>query len=257
MGAIPNADEGSWNPLDLLHRAGAADAQSAWALLDAALTKAGFAQSFYAFGVPMTSKQPLLDKINRGIFGRGRFVEQVFPELARRPDLLATEPVAPHCKRSLLPFVWSCGDLKARDESGMSLAYEMGVSSFMVFPLRNGGATHYGNFTVFCGDARYKSWLRHAEHFGPLLQLTAQYFHDGLAGLDGEPLAPSRLALSPRQRECLLWASRGLATKRIAERLGLSEPVVNEYLRAAKRKLGCATRAHAVARAVRLDLITP
>lgn len=246
-----------WSPLGLLHRTRAADAQSAWAILDAALTQAGFEQSFYAFGVPMTSKRPLLDKINRGIFGRGRFVDEVFPELARRPDLLVSEPVAPHCKRSLLPFVWSCEELTARDETGMSLAYEMGVSSFVVFPLRNGDATLYGNFTVFCSDARHKSWLRHARSFAPLLHITAQYFHDRLAGIEGEPLNTAHLGLSPRQRECLLWASRGLATKQIAERLTLSEPVVNEYLRCAKRKLGCVTRAHAVARAIGLDLIRP
>src|SRR5688572_7168935 len=96
-----------WEPLDLVHRARTASTESAWGLLDGVLTKAGFAQSFFAYGVPMTSQQPLLDKFKRGIFGGGRFVNEFFPELASRPALLATEPVAPHCKRSLRPFVWS------------------------------------------------------------------------------------------------------------------------------------------------------
>jgi LuxR family transcriptional activator of bioluminescence operon/LuxR family transcriptional activator of conjugal transfer of Ti plasmids len=257
MATTPDTDADFWEPLDLLHRTRTADARSAWALFDAALTKSGFPQSFYTFGVPMASKQPLRDKIARGIFGRGLFVDELFPELVKRPDLLATEPVAPHCKRSLTPFVWSSADLQGMDKNCISLAYDFGVSSFMVFPLRNGDATHYGNFTVFCGDARHKSWLRHAQRFAPLLHVTAQYFHDSLAGSDGEPPEPTLPALSPRQRECLVWASRGLSTKQIAERLTLSDPVVNEYLRAAKRKLGCATRAHAVARAIRLDLIRP
>jgi DNA-binding CsgD family transcriptional regulator len=257
MATTSDADAGAWNPLDLLHRTRAADGQSAWALFDAALTSAGFPQSFYAFGVPMTSQQPLQDKFKRGIFGGGRFVNEFFPELIRRPDVLASDPVAPHCKRSLTPFAWSCAGLNARDRGILSFACEFDLSAFMVFPLRNGDATLYGNFTVFCGDARHKSWLRHAQRFAPLLHITAQYFHDSLAGLDGEPADPSRLALSPRQRECLLWASRGLSTKQIAERLALSDPVVHEYLCAAKRKLNCATRAHAVARAIRLDLIRP
>jgi DNA-binding CsgD family transcriptional regulator len=246
-----------WNPLDLLHRTRAADAKSAWALFDAALTRAGFHQSFYTYGVPMTSKQPLLHKLERGIFGQGRFVNELFPELAKRPEMLAKEPVAPHCKRSILPFVWSRADLRPKDENGLSLAREFGIGSFMVFPLRNGDATCYGNFTVYCCDDSYQSWLQHAQHFGPLLHLTAQYFHDSLAGMDGTPLDATRVALSPRQRECLLWASRGMSTKQIADRLTLSDPVVHEYLCAAKRKLGCATRAHAVARAIRLDLIRP
>jgi DNA-binding CsgD family transcriptional regulator len=257
MAVTPDPDAGSWNPLDLLHRTREADARSAWMVFHAALTRAGFPHSFYTFGVPMTSKVPLVDKIQRGIYGRGRFVDEFFPELAKRPDLMAKEPVAPHCKRSLLPFVWSCVDLKAKDRSGLSLAHEFGISSFVVFPLRNGDATQYGNFTVFCDDAQHKSWLRHAQSFGPLLHITAQYFHDSLAGPDGAPPDPSGVALSPRQRECLLWASRGFSSKRIAERLTLSASVVNEYLCSAKRKLGCATRAHAVARAIRLDLIRP
>lgn len=252
-----DGDRDFWDPAELLCSTRAADPRSAWAQLDAALVKAGFQQSFYTFGVPMTSKAPLLDKLQIGIHGSGLFVEEFFPELATRPDLMAREPVAPHCKRSLLPFVWSCGELKTKDADGLSLAHEFGISSFMAFPLRNGDATRYGNFTVFCRDANHQSWLQHAQRFGPLLQLTAQFFHDSLAGPDGAPIEPSGVRLSPRQRECLLWASRGLSTKHIADRLTLSEPVVNEYLHTAKRKLGCTTRAHAVARAILLNLIKP
>ena len=257
MPTIPRNDPNVWNPVDLLDRTWTADARSAWAVFDAALAKVGFGQSFFAFGVPMTSKQPLLEKFKRGIFGGGRFVDDLFPELVKRPDLLATEPVAPHCKRSLTPFVWTCDELKAGERSGLSLAREFDLHAFMVFPLRNDDATHYGNFTVFCADGCHKSWLEHAQRFAPLLHMTAQYLHDTLAGLDEAHADPSRLALSPRQRECLLWASLGLSTKQIAGKLRLSDAVVNEYLSAAKRKLGCATRAHAVARAVKLGLIKP
>jgi DNA-binding CsgD family transcriptional regulator len=255
--ATVHSDSNVWNPVDLLDRTAAAGAPSAWAVFDAALAKVGFGQSFFAFGVPMTSKQPLLDKFKRGFFGGGRFVNDLFAELVKRPDLLATEPVAPHCKRSLTPFVWTSEELKAGDRSGLSLARDFDLNAFMVFPLRNDDATHYGNFTVYCADGCHKSWLEHAQRFAPLLHVTAQYFHDTLAGLDEAPVDPSRVALSPRQRECLLWASLGLSTKQIAARLTLSEPVVHEYLSAAKRKLGCATRAHAVARAVKLGLIKP
>jgi DNA-binding CsgD family transcriptional regulator len=254
--ATPHPDADFWNPLDLLHRARAADPQAAWALFQAELGKAGFGQSFYAFGIPRTSKQPLLEKLKRGIYrGSGRFVDDVFSELAKRPDLLATEPVAPHCKRSLTPFVWSHAELAPGVESGLSLASELGFSSFVAFPLRNADASLYGNFTVFCADRSCKSWLEWTTRFGPLLHITAQYFQDSLYGCDMEPT--SDVALSPRQRECLLWASRGLSTKQIADKLVLSDPVVHEYLSAAKRKLGCASRSHAVARAVLLGLIEP
>jgi DNA-binding CsgD family transcriptional regulator len=257
MATTPRIDSNVWDPVDMLDRTRRECARSAWAVFEAALAKVGFEQSFYAFGVPMTSRQPLLDKFRRGILGGGRFVDGLFAELVRRPDLLAPEPVAPQCKRSLTPFVWTCDELEAGERSGLSLAGEFDLKAFMVFPLRNDAATHYGNFTVFCVDGCHKSWLEHAQRFAPLLHVTAQYFHDTLAGLDAMPADPSRVALSPRQRECLLWTSLGLSTKQIAARLTLSEPVVNEYLNTAKRKLGCATRAHAVARAVTLGLIKP
>jgi DNA-binding CsgD family transcriptional regulator len=250
-------DPNVWNLVDLLDRTRTECARSAWAVLDAALAKVGFEQSFYAFGVPMTSKQPLLDKFKRGILGGGRFVDELLAELVKRPDLLATEPVSRHCKRSLTPFVWTCEELKSGDRSSLSLAHDFDLNAFIVFPLRNDDATHYGNFTVFCADGCHRSWLAHAQRFAPLLHVTAQFFHDTLAGPDEAPADLSRVALSPRQRECLLWASLGLSTKQIAARLTLSEPVVHEYLGAAKRKLGCATRAHAVARAVTLGLIRP
>jgi DNA-binding CsgD family transcriptional regulator len=250
-------DEGFWDPLDLLNQTRRNDAASAWSLFDSMLRKAGFEHSFYSCGVPITAEQPLVEKFKRGFFGGGRFVSDFFPELVKRPALLANDPVAPHCKRSLRPFVWSSADIRAGEKSILSFAGDFGLNSFVVFPLRNGDGSRYGNFTVYCEDAQHASWLRHAQRLGPLLHITAQYFHDSLAGDDDAPAEPSMIALSPRQRECLLWASRGLATKRIAERTGLSEPVVNEYLGAAKRRLGCTTRAHAVARAMQLGLIHP
>ncbi len=257
MATTLHGDPNVWNPVDLLDRTWTADAKAAWAMFDTASAKVGFRQSFFAFGVPMTSKQPLLDKFKRGIFGGGRFVNDLFPEPVRRPDLCATAPVAPHCKRSPAPFVWTCDELAAGERSGLSLARGFDLAAFMVFPLRNDDAARDGNFTVFCAGGCQKSWLEHAQRFAPLLHVTAQYLHATLAGLDQAPAEPSRVALSPRQRECLLWASLGLSTKQIAARLKLSEPVVNEYLSAAKRKLGCATRAHAVAQAVKLGLIKP
>jgi DNA-binding CsgD family transcriptional regulator len=250
-------DAAFWNPLDLLYHAhAAASPQSAWSILHAEVTRAGFGQNLYASGVPMLSTQPLLDKLKGGtLHGGGSFVTGVFAELTKRPELLANEPVAPHCKRSLTPFLWTRGELKAGERTALNLADDAGISAFVAFPLRNAEGSAYGNFTVYCTDPSYGSWLQHVRRLGPLLHISAQYLHDSLAAI--VPPFRSELVLSPRQRECLLWASRGLSTKQIAARLGLSEPVVHEHVGAAKRKLGCATRSQAVARAVRLDLIVP
>lgn len=63
--------------------------------------------------------------------------------------------------------------------------------------------------------------------------------------------------LSIRKQECLLWVCCGLMNSAIAERTGLSEHTVQEYLRNASKKLGASTRAQAAARATLLRLITP
>lgn len=63
--------------------------------------------------------------------------------------------------------------------------------------------------------------------------------------------------LSPREAECLVWVCSGLMNSAIAERTGLSEHTVREYLRLGAKKLGARTRAQAAARAAMLGLIKP
>jgi DNA-binding CsgD family transcriptional regulator len=63
--------------------------------------------------------------------------------------------------------------------------------------------------------------------------------------------------LSSRERECLLWLSKGLRNDRIAERLGISNHTVELHLANARRKLQAATREQALAQAVIRGLIEP
>ncbi|MEM9621955.1 MAG: helix-turn-helix transcriptional regulator [Pseudomonadota bacterium] len=63
--------------------------------------------------------------------------------------------------------------------------------------------------------------------------------------------------LSPREQECLLWASVGLSTKEISARLNLADSTIAEYFKNAAHKLKARNRTHAVARAIMLGLIRP
>lgn len=63
--------------------------------------------------------------------------------------------------------------------------------------------------------------------------------------------------LTPRERECLLWLSRGLRNDRIANRLGLRPVTVEFHLANARRKLGAITREQALVIAVHKGLIEP
>lgn len=65
-----------------------------------------------------------------------------------------------------------------------------------------------------------------------------------------------RGALSPRERECLLWSARGKTSFEIARILGLSEHTVNHYLVNSVNKLDASNRAHAVIKAILLGAVS-
>jgi DNA-binding NarL/FixJ family response regulator len=62
-------------------------------------------------------------------------------------------------------------------------------------------------------------------------------------------------ALTPREHEILTLVSRGLTTRRIGGRLGISPRTVETHVSKLYRKLGVRTRVEAVARAAHLGLI--
>lgn len=61
--------------------------------------------------------------------------------------------------------------------------------------------------------------------------------------------------LSPRQADVLSLVSLGLSNDDIAYKLGISAPVVRDYLKAVMAKIGAANRAEAVAIAMRKHLL--
>ena len=84
------------------------------------------------------------------------------------------------------------------------------------------------------------------------LELVAPALH--LAALD-LPAATPPDDLTARERECLAWTSVGKTAWEIGSILGISEHTAVAHLNAAVRKLGAASRAHAVAEALRRGLI--
>ncbi len=80
--------------------------------------------------------------------------------------------------------------------------------------------------------------------------------HDGEPPWLGQPDAgrPRRL-LSPREAEVLTWAARGKSALDIAALLHITKRTVDAHAHAAAQKLGAVNRIHAVAIAVRDQLI--
>ncbi|WP_375463725.1 autoinducer binding domain-containing protein [uncultured Methylobacterium sp.] len=72
-------------------------------------------------------------------------------------------------------------------------------------------------------------------------------------GLSGESVQPP--SLTAREREVLMLVARGYDDAGIGAALGLTKATAHSYVERAKRRLGAATRAQAVATALLADLI--
>lgn len=103
-----------------------------------------------------------------------------------------------------------------------------------------------------------------AVFFGPAIQLSRDVFLDihvrCFATFDllvkARPEAGRKLAsISKRELECLRLTANGYTSAEIARLLGLSVHTTNQYLSSATVKLDAVNRSHAVAKALRLELI--
>jgi DNA-binding CsgD family transcriptional regulator len=84
-----------------------------------------------------------------------------------------------------------------------------------------------------------------------------------LAGIVHEAVVARRSALpapaaelTPRERECLAHAARGMTSRDIADKLGISERTANFHIGNVLAKLGALNRGEAIARAVAQNLVT-
>ncbi|MER2537545.1 MAG: helix-turn-helix transcriptional regulator [Rhizobiaceae bacterium] len=100
--------------------------------------------------------------------------------------------------------------------------------------------------------------------FGPSIELTRDMFLDihvrCFATFDllvkARPEAGRKLAaISKRELECLRLTANGYTSAEIARMLNLSVHTTNQYLASATLKLDAVNRSHAVAKALRLELI--
>ena len=71
--------------------------------------------------------------------------------------------------------------------------------------------------------------------------------------LDDDNSSPPQL--SPREKECLEWAARGLSDHDIVDMLALSPSTVTSYMKSVRRKFKVRTRIQAVALAISYKII--
>jgi DNA-binding CsgD family transcriptional regulator len=95
-----------------------------------------------------------------------------------------------------------------------------------------------------------------AERQGELMLFSMALHANVLAPRLLKPLAAPDKALSPRERQCLALAARGLTSKDIGDKLGVTARTANFHIGNVLRKLGALNRAEAIALAMRAGLLT-
>ncbi|QFT65896.1 Transcriptional activator protein LuxR [Labrenzia sp. THAF35] len=133
-------------------------------------------------------------------------------------------------------------------------AGETGMRAGMSCIVRQAGPGGAGGWNLGSSLPRHEIEKIFSEH-ADLLRLTAFFAHQRLqAALENEH---RDIALSPREKECLLWVAQGLRSKQIADKLGLRPVTVELHLKNARTKLRAATREQAIAIALLNGLISP
>jgi LuxR family transcriptional regulator, quorum-sensing system regulator BjaR1 len=176
-----------------------------------------------------------------------------FVEAFDQRRLLHHHPLIQHALTSNEPFTVrqvQAGDLTAEQRAALEfIGNELNVTAGFIVPVRRAGkllgiVTFAG---VHCRLGPIERSILHLLAHTALLQ--------ALELKDAPQSAAPVSDLSPRELQCLQWASRGKTDAEIGVILGISARTARFHIENAKRKLGAATRVQAVAEAMRRHAI--
>ncbi|MGY4178416.1 LuxR family transcriptional activator of conjugal transfer of Ti plasmids [Bradyrhizobium sp. USDA 4518] len=187
--------------------------------------------------------------------------------IERRPRLISTyptewtahymrsryeliDPVITQALQTAEPFRWGIGMPSSRSSSVqqqlLDEAAQFGIRVGFTVPIHDGhGPIAALTFALSQRSPAFESFTK---SHGRVLQLMAMYFHAHVRRKLANERSIDGIRLSPRELECLEWASQGKSAWEIGCILGISRNTVADYLENAKEKLGVRTIAQAVTR---------
>jgi LuxR family quorum sensing-dependent transcriptional regulator len=165
--------------------------------------------------------------------------------------LLRHHPLIQHALTTAEPFttrqVQARGLTPEQKKALEFIGTELNLTAGFVVPVRRNGTllgiVSYAGQTCRMGPIE-RSILHLLAHTGLVHALELK---------DAKDVPP--IGLSPRELQCLQWASRGKTDAEIGVILGISARTARFHIENAKRKLGAATRVQAVAEAMRRNAI--
>lgn len=160
------------------------------------------------------------------------------------------DPVLREALHTPEPFQWGI-DFRSKSTS---MAQQQIFDEAAQFGIRIGFTVpiHDGHGPVaaltFAADERRPKFEKCISSHARVLQLMAMYFHAHVRRKLASDYKIAEVLLSPREFECLEWASQGKSAWEIGCILGISRNTVADYLDNAKQKLGVRTVVQAVTR---------
>ncbi len=169
--------------------------------------------------------------------------------------LIEIDPIIKHCRRELVPIFWATERRRARGRSRRfwEQREQYGLRSGLSIPLRY--ELFRGTLSVAFDDSdaaeqEVYSLLAISQLFMLVPYLLAGMCHQLRTSI------PVRQDLTPKELECLYWASAGKTTWEMSHILTCSERTIDFHLLNAQRKLGSVSRQHAIGVAAASGLFT-
>jgi LuxR family transcriptional regulator, quorum-sensing system regulator BjaR1 len=169
-----------------------------------------------------------------------------------KSGLIATSPVTARLRNSSIPFVV---DLEHEAKRAGGRATEV-LALFEGFQMNRGAffpvsePTGERGTVSFYGDRPVPTAQEMLELF-----MISTHVYDRLHEIGRKDIRTGD-ELTEREVDCLNWTAAGKTSAEISDILGLSEHTVNHYLNRATRKLDTVNRTQAVAKALRMGIIS-
>jgi DNA-binding CsgD family transcriptional regulator len=169
------------------------------------------------------------------------------------------DPVRARAQQQVTPILWR--ELFPQAPNLVRKAREFGFATGVILPT-HAPAGQWSALTLIKTEGGVEAERAILDTIAEA-HLLAAYVHEAAARIIRRRLDSSvsvsqpapEVALSQRERQCLVLAARGKTAAEIGKSLEISERTVTFHLTNARKKLGTASSPHAVVRAVSLGLI--
>lgn len=170
-------------------------------------------------------------------------------------NYITIDPVIREAIKRTLPFEWSELAPETIEEMAFfrdAASHDLGLSGLSIPLVNKRSQRGLLSITSDLTGSDWKGYLsRVSEDLIEIGHVLHRRVTNELFATD-----PEKPTLSAREAECLHWVANGKDSGDIAVILALSEHTVRHYLKSVRHKLGCATLAQCVHRAMQLGILS-